>query len=115
MADIFPGDGALEKFINGNLDSSFPKELAMLLIALKEKMAYVTKLYDSVLNAYLKLSDKDPLREILKEHIIGLSKYSTEVIDQFDYILMNEDSGKNSYNKEEDLNDSGDPENLKGL
>jgi hypothetical protein len=93
MADIFPGDGALENYINKNSDGSFPKELAIILMALKEKMTYLTKIYGLSMESYLKLDSKDPLKELLKNHIIKISDYSIQAIDQFDYILMcdNED------------------------
>ena len=101
------GDEAFEKFINN--DSGSCPNIHFIILALREKIKFVSNTYNTSLGAYLKLNEGDPLKEVLLKHITKLMEYSLQSVNQFDFVLMddtgNEEGGEG--NEEE-----GDPSQI---
>ena len=91
-----PDDKDFESFLNGDENENAGPEnkcprvngMVFIVSSIREKMKFIHLSYRESLNAYEKLKDGDPLKELLKNHIAELMECSKRAIDQLDYALI---------------------------
>ena len=85
------GDEAFEKFLKDNIDKNMEKSILTIIYSLKEKTSYMNNFYKISLESYMKMTPDDPLKKDLGKTILKLIKQSLMAVNQFDYVLLEDD------------------------
>ena len=90
MAEKTPkfGDEEFDKYIKES-DKTDPLVLIINTIRYKTKTIY--EFYSKSLDIYIKLDEKDPLKERIRDFLIKLIDHSLQSMDQFNYALIDND------------------------